>query len=518
MAKMRLSMRKIKDILRLRHEAGLSYRGIAQSLNIGYGTVVDYLTRARQAGLSWPIPEELCERDLGRLLFPTQPVSGQRRFSEPDFPAIHLELKNKTMTKQLLWQEYRQQHPEDGYSYAQFCHRYNEWLGRQQRSMRQSHRAGEKLFVDYCGPTLTVVNPDTGEARTAQIFVAVLGASNYTFACAHWSQGQADWLDAHVRAFEFFGGVPELVVPDNLKSAVRKTHRYEPVINPSYQQLAAHYHTVIVPARPYRPKDKAKAEVAVQIVERWIMARLRHQSFFTLFSLNQAIRFLLEDLNQRPFKKLPGSRASQFEQLDKPALRSLPTQPYEYAEIKQARVHIDYHIEYDKHYYSVPHHLVKQAVEVQGSSRMVTIYSQGKRLASHPRSYRQGGHSTCAEHMPPSHKAIHDWSPERFLSWADDIGEATREVVSHLLKEKRHQEQSYRRILALLGNARKYGRDRLNNACARALAIHSPTRSSVESILKQGLDQQPLTAAETSTQDELFLDHHENLRGEEYYH
>jgi len=517
-AKMRVTMRKIKDILRLRHEAGLSYRGIAQSLNIGYGTVVDYLTRAKQAGLSWPIPEDLCERDLGRLLFPTQPVTGQRRFAEPGFPAIHLELKNKTMTKQLLWQEYRQQHPENGYSYAQFCHRYNEWLGRQQRSMRQSHRAGEKLFVDYCGPTLIVVNPDTGEARTAQVFVAVLGASNYTFACAHWSQGQADWLDAHVKAFEFFGGVPELVVPDQLKSAVRKSHRYEPVINPSYQQLAVHYHTAIVPARPYRPKDKAKAEVAVQIVERWIMARLRHQSFFTLSSLNQAIRFLLEDLNQRPFKKLPGSRASQFEQLDKPALRSLPTQPYEYAEIKQARVHIDYHIEYDKHYYSVPHHLVKQAVEVQGSSQMVAIYSQGKRLASHPRSYRQGGHTTCPEHMPPSHKAIHDWTPERFLSWADDIGEATREVVSHLLKEKRHQEQSFRRILALLGNARKYGRDRLNKACARALAINSPTRSSVESILKQGLDQQPLTAEEAPTQDELFLDHHENLRGEEYYH
>ena len=452
MAKMRLTMRKIKDILRLRHEAGLSYRAIAQSLNIGYGTVVDYLTRAKQAGLSWPIPEDLCERDLGRLLFPTQPVTGQRRFAEPDFPAIHLELKNKTVTKQLLWQEYRQQHPEDGYSYAQFCHRYKSWLGRQQRSMRQSHRAGEKLFVDYCGPTLI------------------------------------------------------------------KSHRYEPVINPSYQQLAAHYHTAIVPARPYKPKDKAKAEVAVQIVERWIMARLRHQSFFTLFSLNQAIRFLLEDLNQRPFKKLPGSRASQFEQLDKPALRSLPTQPYEYAEIKQARVHIDCHIEYDKHYYSVPHHLVKQAVEVQSSSRVVAIYSQGKRLASHPRSYRQGGHTTCPEHMPPSHKAIHDWSPERFLSWADDIGEATREVVSHLLKEKRHQEQSFRRVLALLGNARKYDRDRLNKACARALAIHSPTRSSVESILKQGLDQQPLTAEEAPTQDELFLDHHENLRGEEYYH
>ncbi len=511
-------MRKMKEVLRLSVETGLSQRGIAQALNLGLGTVSTYLKRAREAGIDWPLPAELDERTLGRLLFPSQSAAGQRRFIEPDFPQMHQELKRKGVTKQLLWQEYRQQYPDDGYSYAQFCHRYRTWLDRQQRSMRQVHRAGEKLFVDYCGPTLSVVNPDTGECREVQIFVAVLGASNYTFACASWSQKQPDWLNAHVQAFEFFGGVPELVVPDNLKSAVRKTHRYEPDINPSYQQLAAHYQTAIVPARPYKPKDKAKAEVAVQIVERWIMARLRHQTFFTLASLNQAIRFLLNDLNQRPFKKLPGTRLSQFEQLDKPALRPLPASRYQYTEIKQARVHIDYHIEYDKHYYSVPHHLVKQTVEVQASSTAVAVYHHGQRVASHPRSYCPGKHSTCPEHMPRNHRAMTEWSAERFLRWAGDIGEETREVVNHLLQEKRHKEQSYRRILALLSNAKKYGRERLNKACARALLIHSPTRSSVESILKQGLDQVDIETPHSTVQEELSLEHHENLRGEDYYH
>lgn len=281
-------MRKMKEVLRLSVETGLSQRGIAQALGLGLGTVSTYLKRARQAGINWPLPAEMDERTLGRLLFPSQPATGQRRFVEPDFQNVHQELKRKGVTKQLLWQEYRQQHPDDGYSYAQFCHRYREWLGRQQRSMRQVHRAGEKLFVDYCGPTMPVVNSDTGEIRQAQVFVAVLGTSNYTFACASWSQKQQDWLSAHVQAFEFFGGVPAIVVPDNLKSAVRKTHRYEPDINPSYQQLAAHYQTAIVPTRPYKPKDKAKAEVAVQIVERWIMARLRHQTLTCMDALMRA--------------------------------------------------------------------------------------------------------------------------------------------------------------------------------------------------------------------------------------
>ncbi|MCP5016552.1 MAG: IS21 family transposase, partial [Ketobacter sp.] len=480
-------MRKIKEILRLHYEAGLSRRGIAQALNISYGSAANYLNRAECAGISWPLPPDIGERELGRLLFPTQPLTGQRRFAEPDFLTMHEELKRKGVTRQLLWQEYRQQHPKDGYSYAQFCHRYLEWRDKQQRSMRQTHKAGEKLFVDYCGPTMAIVNPETGEVRQAQVFVAVLGASNYTFACASWSQNQADWLNAHVKAFSFYDGVPEIVVPDNLKSAVRKTHRYEPDLNPAYQQLASHYGIAVIPARPYKPKDKAKAETAVQIVERWIMARLRHQTFFSLASLNQAIRFLLDDLNQRPFKKLPGCRQSQFEQLDKPALKPLPSQPYQYADIKLARVHIDYHIEYDKHYYSVPHHLVKVQVEVQATDTTVAIYHQGQRVACHPRSHRQGAHSTCTEHMPRPHQQ-QQWSPERFLSWAKEIGDATHAVVSHILQEKRHPEQCYRRVLALLNNARKYGRDRLDNACQRALLINSPTRSSVESILKQGLD------------------------------
>lgn len=509
-------MRKIKEILRLKFEVGLSYRGIQRSLNIGYGTVVEYLKRAERAGVTWPLADDMDERTLGRLLYPSSGTSGQHRFIDPDYVWIYQELKQKGVTKQLLWQEYRQQHPDAGYSYAQFCYRYKDWLSRQQRSMRQHHRAGEKLFVDYCGPTISIVNPDTGESREAQIFVGALGASNYTYAEAIWSQNQQDWINAHVRMFEFLGGLPEIIVPDNLKSAVRKTHRYEPDINPVYQQMAAHYQVAIIPARPYKPKDKAKAEVAVQIVERWILARLRHQTFFTLSALNQSIEVLLADLNRRPFKKLPGSRRSQFEQLDQPVLKPLPVQRFEYAEIKQVRVHIDYHIEFNRHYYSVPHGLVKQAVEVQASEHTVQVYAHGKRIASHPRSHRVGGHTTCAEHMPVHHRAMTGWSADRFLSWSEEIGVETREVVKHLLAEKRHEQQSYRRVLALLSNAKTYGRERLNNACGRALLINSPTRTSVESILKQGLD---LQGVETGSLDqELDLDHHENVRGEDYFH
>lgn len=510
-------MRKIKEILRLRYEAELSLRGVSQSLNIGYGTVVDYIKRAEEAKISWPISSDLDERDLGLLLFPTQSVTGQRRFTEPDFMNCFVDLKkSKIVTRHLLWQEYRQQHPNDGYSYAQFCHRFKEWQGKQKRSMRQIHIAGEKMFVDYAGPTMDVVNPDTGECRTAQIFVAVLGASSYTFACAHWSQQLPDWLDAHVQALNYFGGIPEIIVPDNLLSAVTKTHRYEPKINASYLQLAEHYQTAIIPARPLKPKDKSKAEIGVQVVERWVMGRLRHQQFFTLSSLNQAIRLLVDELNDRSFQKLPGSRRSQFEQLDKPVLRPLPSNPYQYTDIKRARVHIDYHIEYQKHYYSVPHHLVKQEVEVQVCENTVAVFHHGQRITSHLRSDHKGGHTTLREHMPEAHQSVHDWSDERFLRWANNIGLETREVVSIMLRQKRHPEQNYRAVLALLGNAKKYGNERLNNACGRALLINSPTRSSIESILKQGLDKVVIENDEMA-QEELALDTHENVRGEDYY-
>lgn len=290
------------------------------------------------------------------------------------------------------------------------------------------------------------------------------------------------------------------------------------MLNASYQQLAAHYGVAVVPARPYRPKDKAKAEVGVQIVERWIMARLRHQSFFTLAALNQAIGPLVADLNSRPFKRLPGSRRSQFEQLDQPALRPLPAQRYRYVQFKQARVHIDYHIEYERHYYSVPHHLVKQRVEVQAGAETVAIYVGGQRVASHPRSRRVGGHSTCAEHMPQAHRQMTEWTPQALQSWADGIGPGTGDVVRRLFAQKRHPEQSLRRVLALLSNTKRYGRERLNAACTRALLINSPTRSSIESILKQGLDQRPVATHEAAAQTELALELHENVRGEAYYH
>ena len=331
-------MHHVKEILRLT-AAGLSQRQIASSLHLSNGVVAKYQAAAQQAGLSWPLPEELDETALANRF--QIKASAPRRRTPPDFAAVHAQLKRKGVTRLLLWEEYRTAHPDDGYSYTQFCFHYQQWQAHLKLVMRQTHRAGEKLFIDYAGPTVPIVNAVTGEVQEAQIFVAVLGASNYTYAEATLTQGLADWIGAHTRAFTFFGGVPALVVPDNLRSGVQKACRYEPLLNTSYYQMLAHYGTAALPARPFKPRDKAKAEVAVQVVERWILARLRHRTFFTLLQLNLAIRELLTALNERPFKKLPGSRRSQFVALDQPALRPLPVQAYEYAEWCKARVGLD---------------------------------------------------------------------------------------------------------------------------------------------------------------------------------
>ena len=386
-------MRIIKEVLRLKFDLKLSLRHIALSLKIGLGTVKLHLDRASKAGISWPLPTDMDDQDLEAALFPKRGSQPRSRV-EPDYALMHKELKRKGVTKQLLWEEYKQIHGDNGYQYSQYCQYYRAWVSTLKRSMRQVHKAGEKLFIDYCGPTIPIINPDTGECHQAQIFVMCWGASSYTYAEACWSQKKGDWIQAHVNAFEYFGGVSEILVPDNLKSATTKACRYEPVINTSYQHMASHYKTVIIPARPGKPKDKAKAENAVLVVERWIMARLRHLTFFTLASLNQEIRLLLEDLNQRPFKKLPGSRRSQFELLDKPVMRALPATRYEYIEFKLVRVNIDYHIEYDKHFYSVPHHLVKHQVEVQATRDGIAIFFKGKQVSRHARSCRQGAFST----------------------------------------------------------------------------------------------------------------------------
>lgn len=515
MANPRISMRKIKDVLRLRHTSGLSYRQIAASLQIAYGAVARYLQQAEAVGLSWPLPEGLSDEELEHRLLSSRVPPVRRTRQEPDFPTIHQELQRKGVTLQLLWEEYRTTSAGPHYSYPQFCVRYRTWRQTLSRSLRQVHPAGEKLFVDYCGPTIPVSDGLTGAIRPAQIFVAVLGASNYTYAEATWTQSLPDWLGSHVRALAFFGGVPQLVVPENLKAGVAKACRYEPDLNPTYADWARHYNTAVLPARPYKPKDKAKVEVGVQIVERWILARLRHQSFFSLPALNTAIAALLTDLNHRPFKKLPGSRHSQFLTYEQPALKPLPPMPYEYAEWRHARVHLDYHLDVDGHFYSVPHCFVRQAVDVRLTATTVEVFRKGERIATHRRSSRKGSHTTLAAHMPKAHQRHLEWTPGRFLTWAQTIGPAARTLVQYLLEHRTHPEQGYRSCLGLLQLAKRYSAPRLEAACQRAISLGAFTRRSVASILAHGLDQTEAPAAATDPQPPLF---HDNLRGPSYYH
>lgn len=513
-----ISMRKLKDVLRLKYEAELSQRQISVALGLSLGAVNKYLNAAQTAQLEWPLPDDLSEAQLRQKLFPPQAFPPPSACAHPDFAAIHQELKRKGVTRMLLWQEYAEANPDSHYQYTQFCHYYRQWCARLKLSMRQTHRAGEKMFVDYAGQTLPVIDGLTGEIQQAQIFVAVLGASSYTYAEATPSQKLPHWIGSHVRAFEFFGGVPKLVIPDNLKSGVTRADRYEPTLNRSYQEMLAHYSTAALPARPRKPKDKAKVEVAVQIVERWILARLRHQRFFSFSELNRAIRLLLDELNTRTFRKQPGTRRSQFEMLDLPALGSLPTQPYQFAEWKKARVHVDYHIEVDGHYYSVPHSLVTQQVEVRLSALTIECFYQNRRVASHIRADEgRKGHTTVPEHMPSHHRAQSEWNPERFLNWAADIGPHTEQFVRGLLDLRKHPELSYRSCLGLLSLARHYTSARLEAACQRALMLGAQRQRSVRTILECGLDSQPLPETDIDTEAAFTLPVHENVRGAAYY-
>jgi len=487
----RLSMRKIREVLRLKFGCGLSNRAIAKSVSISRSVVADYLLRASAAGLSWPQAGEMDETTLDHLFFP--PVIGkkQRDRAHPDWAEVHRELKGKGVTLALLWQEYKENNPE-GYQYSWFCQSYEKWHGAIDPVMRQNYRAGEKLFVDYTGQTVVVIDPQTGEEKVAQIFVAALGASNYIHAEATWTQGLSDWIGSHVRAFAAIGGVPEMVIPDNLKSGVTKACYYEPDINPTYQDMASHYGIAILPARVKAPRDKAKVETAVQIVERQILARFRHHTFFSLTELNQEIARLLVELNNKPFQKLPGTRQSLLESLERPTLGSLPVAPYQYAEWKKATVHIDYHLEIDGHYYSVPYHLIGQKLDARITSSTVEFFRKGKRVASHPRQHNKGCHSTIKEHMPEKHQRYLEWTPERFRRWAEKIGPHTALLTDKILAARKHPQQAYRSLLGIFRLGKSYSDHRLDAACARALSIGSTSYSSIESILKSGLDGKPV--------------------------
>jgi transposase len=320
----RLPMRNVRDVLRLA-AAGMSSRKIAASLSIGATTVIDCLHRARRAGLAWPLPDEIDDSILELRLYPPKPPTVQRPL--PNWAENHRELKRPGVTLQLLWLEYREQHP-DGYGYSRFCDLNREWEKRVSPTMRQTHIAGEKMFVDYAGTKLQVIDWTTGEMLTAELFVAVLGASSLTYAEATWTQSLPDWIGAHTRAFTCFGGVTALLVSDNLKSGITKACFYEPNVNRTYQEMADHYDTVILPARPKKPKDKAKVEAAVQVATRWVIAKLRNRTFFSLAELNAAIRDCVEQINSRVTRHLGASRRSLFEQIEKTALKPLPATEY----------------------------------------------------------------------------------------------------------------------------------------------------------------------------------------------
>jgi transposase len=513
MPAMRITMRKIREILRLKWEGELSHRQIAESCQVARPTVTEYIERATAVGLSWPLPADLDETALERLLFPPRPHQPEPTRAVPDWPTVHAELQRKGITLFLLWQEYKAQHPT-GYGYTWFCTRYQAWAQKLDLVMRHDHRAGEKLFVDYAGQSVPVQDPQTGEVRQAQIFVAVLGASSYTYLEATWSQSLPDWISSHVRAFEFFGGVPEILVPDNLRSGVTAAHRYEPELNPTYQDLATHYGVAVIPARSRKPRDKAKVENAVLVTERWILARLRRQTFFTLAALNAALRPAVAELNLRPFQKLPGSRHSRFLAVEQPALRPLPPTPYEYAEWKKATVHIDYHVEVDHHYYSVPYTLVGQRVEVRLTTNCVECFHKGQRVSSHRRSSLHSQHTTVTAHMPAAHQAYVEWTPERLVRWAQQSGPATAQLVATILATRVHPLQGFRSCLGIMRLGKTYGEDRLEAACARALMLQAHSYKSVASILRHGLDQQPLTPDRVSPPSIL----HPNIRGPHYYH
>jgi len=508
-----LPMRKIKEILRLKYDRKLDNRQIARSCCIPHSSVANYLSRARAAGITWPLPAEMEEEALERMLFLPSLRNAKLERVQPDFPYIYEELHSrKHVTLQLLWEEYKQVHPS-GLQYSRYCEIYQHWVSKLDVVLRQEHRGGEKLFVDHAGPMVPIVDAGSGELREAAIFVAVLGASKYTYAEATWKRDLPCWIGSHVRALEFLQGVPTVIVPDNWKTGVKDPCYYDPEINPTYLDFAQHYGTVILPARVRKPRDKAAVENGVLIVERWILAAIRHQSFFSLAELNQAIRQLLLKLNTRKFRKLDTTRAKLFQELDQPALNPLPVEPFTFAEWKKARVHPDYHVEIDRHYYSVPYGHVHELVEVRFSSQTLEIFLKGQRVATHLRSYLVGGHTTLNEHRPKKHQDL-QWTAARITDRGQSIGPSTVAALEHILQSKKHPELGYRACLGVLRLAHRYSPPRLEVACHRALQLNVCTYRSIKSILEKGLDHQVLQPLEVPSAYDLI---HGNVRGADYY-
>jgi transposase len=517
----RLSMRKIREVLRLKFECGRTHRQISASCAIGVATVSDYLQRARERGVDWAAAQELSDTELDARLFGKAQFAPSADRAPIDFEWVHRELRRTGVTLQLLWTEYieatRARGGDEPYQYSQFCERYKRWRSRLDLVMRQSHRAGERAFIDYSGKRPTIIDTLTGEVVDVELFVMVLGASNYTYAEVTRSQRVSDFVGSIVRGLEFFGGVPEVLVPDQLRSAVRGPDRYDPDINTTLLELASHYDTAIIPARPRKPRDKAKVETGVLIVQRWILARLRHRKFFDLEELNAAVAELVEELNARSFKRLPGCRRSAFESIDRPALKTLPARRFEASQWARARVNIDYHVTFEERLYSVPHALVGERIEIRATASTVEILHAGQRVASHRRSYAPRGTAVTEEHhRPESHRAYGKWPPERLVGWAASLGPNVQRVAEMTLAQYPRPEMGFRAVLGLIRVGERHGAARFDAACARALTVSGstpPRRKFIEALLKRGIDR--LGAPQQADLPSLGL--HENIRGGGYY-
>ena len=504
-------MRKIRDVLRLKYELGFSHRTIAKALHVAVGTVSEYLTKAKKGGLGWPLPEGLSDRELESGLYPA-PASGDAR-PGLDYVYIHEELKrHRGLTLLQVWVEYAENNP-GAYGYSRYCELYAVWKKKLNPTMRQHHRAGEKTFIDYSGKKPHLVDPKTGEHVEVELFVAALGASSYTYAEATLDQSLSSWTKSHVGMSDYFGGSSEIWVPDNLKSGVDRPDRYEAGVNRTYEELATHYGAVVIPARVRKPKDKAKVESAVQVAQRWILLVLRHRTFFSLSELNEAIREKLEVLNSRRMQKLGVSRRELYERLDQPALKPLPQESYELSTWKWDRVNLDYHVEVENNWYSVPYQLIHEKVEVRVTALVVEVLFKRNRVASHPRSKGKGQLITNPKHMPRSHREHLEWTPSRLLHWAEQSGDATQRLVSGILERRPHPEQGFRACLGVMRLGRRFSSERLEAACARAVALSSYSYQTVKNILSAGLDRVVLeSASETKPREE-----HENIRGADYY-
>jgi len=508
----RLTMRRVRELLRLHYGAQASARAIARELGVGRSTVQEYLARAAAAGLNWPLPDGLTDAVLEERLFATGgPKPGSRRRVEPDWAALVREMKRPSVTLWILWEEYGAAHP-GGYSYSRFCELYRAFERRLSPTMRQHYVAGDKVFVDYSGKTIAIVDKLTGEIHLAQIFVGVLGASNYTYSEASWTQTLPDWIGAHVRMFGFFQGSPRLLVPDNLKAGVHKPSFYDPEVNRTYGRMAAHYEVGILPARPRRPRDKAKVEAGVRFAQSYILGRLRHLTFFSLAECNAAIQEAVRQMNERPMRRLGISRRELFEAIERPLLRRLPTVEYVYAEWRLARVGLDYHVEIESFFYSVPHSLIRQQVDVCITTRTIEVFHRGARVAAHPRRYAGKRHGTDPEHMPSAHRRYAEWTPERFERWGRSIGPNTEGLIIAILANRPHPEQGFRTCLGVMRLLRGIDAARAERVAARAVEIGALNYKSIASILAHNLDHRPTASAA----DTVMM--HANIRGPRYFH